>query len=69
MRLRRNCWRGVKLALPRQLRDRQASPADLRPIPDDGDANRACYNDELEAIAEDDKRWFTMNWLFAECYL
>ncbi|GMK57571.1 hypothetical protein CspeluHIS016_0404050 [Cutaneotrichosporon spelunceum] len=41
----------------------------LQPIPDDGDANRACYNDELAATPEEDKRWFTMNWLFAECYL
>ncbi|BEI94086.1 uncharacterized protein CcaverHIS019_0605450 [Cutaneotrichosporon cavernicola] len=41
----------------------------LEPIPEDGDANRACYNDELAATPEEDKRWFTMNWLFAECYL
>ncbi|KAL1408354.1 Hairy/enhancer-of-split with YRPW motif protein 2 [Vanrija albida] len=41
----------------------------LEPIPDDGNANRACYNDELAALADDDKRWFTANWLFAECYL
>lgn len=40
-----------------------------RPIPDDGNANRACYNDELAATPEDEKRWYTMNWLFAECYL
>lgn len=43
--------------------------ANGRPIPDDGDANRACYNEELAATPEENKRWFTMNWLFAECYL
>ncbi|KLT46139.1 DUF89-domain-containing protein [Cutaneotrichosporon oleaginosum] len=41
----------------------------LQPIPDDGEGNLTCYNDELAATPEEEKRWFTMNWLFAECYL
>jgi hypothetical protein len=28
-----------------------------------------CYNQELESFPEEDRKWFTMNWLFAECYL
>lgn len=40
-----------------------------RPIPDDGGGNLECYNDELATYDDEDKRWFTMNWLFAECYL
>lgn len=40
-----------------------------RPLEDDGGGNIKCYNDELATFAEEDKRWFTMNWLFAECYL
>ena len=40
-----------------------------RPIEEDGQGNVKCYNDELEMYSEDEKRWFTMNWLFAECYL
>jgi hypothetical protein len=43
--------------------------ANDRPILDDGGGNLACYNDELAVTADDDKKWFTMNWLFAECYL
>ncbi|ORY24116.1 hypothetical protein BCR39DRAFT_547632 [Naematelia encephala] len=41
----------------------------LDPIADDGQGNVQCYNDELAGLADEDKRWFTMNWLFAECYL
>jgi len=43
--------------------------ANCRPIPDDGGGNLNCYNDELAATPEEEKKWFTMNWLFAECYL
>lgn len=43
--------------------------ANYRPIPEDGGANIACYNDQLAATDDEEKRWFTMNWLFAECYL
>jgi len=39
------------------------------PIDDDGQGNVACYNDELSTYPEEEKRWFSMNWLFAECYL
>ncbi|RSH90066.1 hypothetical protein EHS25_001399 [Saitozyma podzolica] len=41
----------------------------LTPIDDDGEANVGCYNEELQAHPEEDRHWFTMNWLFAECYL
>jgi len=40
-----------------------------RPIPDDQGGNLDCYNDALAPLPDDQKRWFTMNWLFAECYL
>jgi hypothetical protein len=40
-----------------------------RPIPADGSGNLDCYNDALAACADDEKRWFEMDWLFAECYL
>jgi hypothetical protein len=40
-----------------------------RPIPDDGGGNLACYNEELASFSDDGKRWFEMNWLYAECYL
>lgn len=43
--------------------------ANFRPIPDDGNANRKCYNDDLAALDDEDKRWFTAEWLWAECYL
>lgn len=29
----------------------------------------SCYNDELATFSDDDKRWFNMNWLYAECYM
>ncbi|KAK8846563.1 hypothetical protein IAR55_005649 [Kwoniella newhampshirensis] len=41
----------------------------LSPIPEDGDDNVSCYNDELATFSEDERRWSTMNWLFAECYV
>ncbi|WVR04246.1 hypothetical protein IAU60_001246 [Kwoniella sp. DSM 27419] len=41
----------------------------LTPIPSDGDINVNCYNDELATYPEEDRRWSTMNWLFAECYV
>ncbi|KAK4685763.1 damage-control phosphatase, subfamily III, partial [Tremellales sp. Uapishka_1] len=41
----------------------------LTPIEDDGGSNVACYNEELALIPDEEKRWFTINWLFAECYL
>ena len=41
----------------------------IRPIPDDQGGNLDCYNDALAPLTDDQKRWFTMNWLFAECYL
>ncbi|OCF33986.1 hypothetical protein I317_05983 [Kwoniella heveanensis CBS 569] len=41
----------------------------LTPIPHDGDINVQCYNDDLALYPEEDRRWSTMNWLFAECYL
>ena len=40
-----------------------------RAIPDDEGGNLDCYNDALASMVDDEKRWFTMNWLFAECYL
>lgn len=39
------------------------------PIEEDGQRNVDCYNDELSTHPDYEKRWFTMNWLFAECYL
>lgn len=39
------------------------------PIESDGGGNVACYNTELDATADKDKKWYTMDWLFAECYL
>ncbi|WWD21880.1 hypothetical protein CI109_106368 [Kwoniella shandongensis] len=41
----------------------------LSPIPEDGDDNVSCYNEELASFSEDERRWTTMNWLFAECYV
>lgn len=41
----------------------------LTPIEDDGGDNVECYNVELGRIPDEEKKWFTMNWLFAECYL
>ncbi|CAD6582132.1 MAG: hypothetical protein TREMPRED_003178 [Tremellales sp. Tagirdzhanova-0007] len=38
----------------------------LLPIEEDGEGNVTCYNDELAMYTQDEKRWFTMNWLFAE---
>ncbi|KAK6904241.1 hypothetical protein I203_107757 [Kwoniella mangroviensis CBS 8507] len=43
--------------------------AALTPIETDGDINRECYNDELKIYPDYDRRWSTMNWLFAECYV
>ncbi|WWC87378.1 uncharacterized protein L201_002267 [Kwoniella dendrophila CBS 6074] len=43
--------------------------AALTPIENDGDINRECYNDELKTYPDEDRRWSTMNWLFAECYM
>lgn len=28
-----------------------------------------CYNRELESTPDENKIWYTMDWLFAECYL
>jgi hypothetical protein len=42
---------------------------DCRPIPDDRGGNLACYNEELATYSEDGRKWFEMNWLFAECYM
>ncbi|WWC67453.1 uncharacterized protein I206_101361 [Kwoniella pini CBS 10737] len=41
----------------------------LTPIENDGDINRECYNDELKTYPDEDRRWGTMNWLYAECYM
>lgn len=38
-------------------------------IEEDGEINVKCYNDELANYPEEDRKWGTMNWLFAECYL
>ncbi|WWC58951.1 uncharacterized protein I303_101496 [Kwoniella dejecticola CBS 10117] len=43
--------------------------AALTPIENDGDINRECYNDELRTYPDEDCRWGTMNWLYAECYM
>ncbi|WRT65230.1 uncharacterized protein IL334_002173 [Kwoniella shivajii] len=43
--------------------------AALTPISTDGDINQGCYNDELNTYPDEDRRWSTMNWLFAECYV
>lgn len=39
------------------------------PIESDGGGNVDCYNRELELTPDEDKKWYTMDWLFAECYL
>ncbi|WVQ83850.1 hypothetical protein IAT38_005994 [Cryptococcus sp. DSM 104549] len=41
----------------------------LTPIDDDGDSNTTCYNEELKIHSDEERRWSTMNWLFAECYV
>ncbi|WVN88821.1 uncharacterized protein L203_104035 [Cryptococcus depauperatus CBS 7841] len=41
----------------------------LSPIEADGDINVDCYNEELSGYPEHNRRWNTMNWLFAECYV
>ncbi|KAL7423380.1 Hairy/enhancer-of-split with YRPW motif protein 2 [Cryptotrichosporon argae] len=52
-----------------QLKHQMGRNGVLEPIERDGGGNIACYNDELARYPEEDRRWFTMNWLFAECYL
>ncbi|KAF4545161.1 uncharacterized protein LTHEOB_5572 [Lasiodiplodia theobromae] len=39
----------------------------LTPLPDDGEADVAGYNKELEALGN--PTWYNVPWLFAECYL
>lgn len=51
------------------LKHEMGKNAILTDIEDDGGNNIACYNDELAVTPEEGKKWFTMNWLFAECYL
>lgn len=40
---------------------------ELTPIPDDGEADVAEYNKELEAMGN--TKWHSVPWLFSECYL
>ena len=37
------------------------------PLVDDGKPDVQAYNDELEALGT--PTWFSMPWLYAECYL
>lgn len=39
----------------------------MTPLPDDGEADIAGYNKELEALGN--PTWYNVPWLFAECYL
>ncbi|GAB7357051.1 hypothetical protein MBLNU459_g7871t3 [Dothideomycetes sp. NU459] len=39
----------------------------LSPLPDDGQADIAGYNEELERLGN--PKWFGVPWLFSECYL
>ncbi|KAF2654284.1 DUF89-domain-containing protein [Lophiostoma macrostomum CBS 122681] len=40
---------------------------ELDPIPDDGEADAAAYNRELEALGR--PKWHSVPWLYSECYL
>lgn len=40
---------------------------DYRPVSDDGQADVAGYNKELEQLGN--PSWFNVPWLYAECYL
>jgi len=51
------------------LKHEMGKNAVLVPIEDDQGGNVHCYNSELETLKDEGKKWFTMNWLFAECYL
>ncbi|KAF2457114.1 hypothetical protein BDY21DRAFT_304126 [Lineolata rhizophorae] len=39
----------------------------IAPIPDDGEADVAMYNEELKARGS--PKWFDVSWLYSECYL
>ncbi|KAF2114860.1 hypothetical protein BDV96DRAFT_612907 [Lophiotrema nucula] len=40
---------------------------ELTPLPDDGEADVAGYNEELKALGN--AKWHSVPWLFSECYL
>ncbi|KAL6308789.1 DUF89 domain-containing protein [Sparassis latifolia] len=53
-----------------KLKYEMARDRALEPIPDDGEALVDTYNTELARLAEEGKgTWFTVPWLYAECYL
>lgn len=51
------------------LKHEMGKNAVLCPIEEDGGDNVECYNLELDGWSDEQKTWFSVNWLFAECYL
>lgn len=52
-----------------KIKDEMLADAVLSPIEDDGEGNVACYNEYLDMFPEAERKWWTMDWLYAECYL
>lgn len=52
-----------------QLKDEMLADAVLSPIEEDGEGNVQPYNEYLALFDHDQRKWWTMDWLFAECYL
>lgn len=51
------------------MRNPNVANTESSPIEDDAGSNVKEYNDELASFPVEDRKWFTCNWLFAECYL